>query len=201
VAVVVLLLGSGFGGLLAKPSVAVFEAQRGRFVRDAGATGILKAVQATPIVVPIDIPQPHKVAWMAKEGSALKAGDPVVTFDPTDMTKSLDDGRSDRDAATSKIGKTRAESTKSEKSLSIDRDVARDELTSAEDMAPKSTDIFSRNEIIESEIDRDLLSKRTAAAEKKLAATGKLSAADLALGEIGDRADIKIRQAEKGASS
>lgn len=193
---------SGLGGLLGPSPVATIEVARGRFVREVTATGVLKAVRATPLLVPIDIQNTQKVAWLAKDGSLVKAGDPVVLFDPTDMNKELTDGRADRESADNKIAKTEAENIKNTKGLELDRDLARQELTHAAEFAPKNTEIFSRNAVLESEIDQKLLEKRSGAAEDKLSATRRLGSADVALGQIErSKAEIRIHQAEKGLGS
>ena len=183
-------------------TVAVAEVTRGRFVREVTATGILKAVKATPIVVPVDIQQMQKVAWLAKDGAAVKAGEPVVLFDPTDMEKDLRDGKADRESSQNKIEKTAAANRRTATGLSLDRDISRQELADAEKAAAKDPNLFPRNEIIESEIDRGLFQKRSEAAEGKLSTSARLGAAELSLNEIErSKADILIRQAERGLSS
>jgi HlyD family secretion protein len=198
----VLGAASRFGGFIGAPAVSLFDVERGRFLREVGATGTLKAVKATPILVPLDIQGTQKVAWIARDGSSVKAGDPVVLFDPTEMQRELKDGQADKSSAENKIDKTQAESRSTTGGLALDRDLARDEKTRAADFAPKNLEIFSRNEIIESQIDIDLLGKRSETADAKLVSSDKLGKTDLALGEIErSKAEIKIRQAEKSLGS
>ena len=64
--------------------VATFEIQRGRFVREVEGRGTLKAVKATPIVAPIESGRPQKIAFLAKDGAVVAAGETVVEFDPYD---------------------------------------------------------------------------------------------------------------------
>ena len=200
---VLLVLGPlGARRLLHGPSVVTEEVTRGAFLREVSATGALKSVKATPILVPTDSDTPQKIAWMAVDGARVKAGDPVVLFDPSDAQKSLDDGKSDRATADNKIQKTTAENKKTQASLALDLELAKNESERAETFASKDTEIYSRNEIITSQIDRDLLSKRADSAKYKSEKTSKLGAADIALGEIErNKADIRIRQAEKGLGS
>ena len=200
--VLLVLLSLGARRLLHGPSVVTEEVVVGPFRREVSATGVLKSVKATPIVVPTDSDGPQKIAWMAVDGSRVKAGDPVVLFDPTEAKKNLEDGKSDRATADNKIEKTAAENKKTQAGLALDLDLAKSESERAETFASKDTDIFSRNEIITSQIDRDLLSKRADSAKYKSEKTSKLGAADIALGEIErNKADIRIRQAEKGLGS
>ena len=200
--VVCLCAAAGFGRFIGPPPVATVEVGRGLFRREVRARGLLKAVKATPILVPMDIESAQKVAWIAKDGGAVKAGDPIVVFDPSDAERMLADGRADQETAQNRIVKTRAESRRTSGSLAIDRDLARDEKNRAEQMAARDTEIFSRNEILESEIDRKLLDKRSSAADVKLGANEKLASADLSLAEIErSKAELRIRVAEKGLGS
>jgi RND family efflux transporter MFP subunit len=192
----------GIAGLLAQQQVALEEVRRGRFLRVVTAEGDLKAVNVTAITVPTDTDGPQKVAWLAIDGSAVKAGDPVVLFDPYDAQKKLTDGRSDRQSAQRKIEKTTADSESTLKGLTLDSKIATQELERAEDFAPKDPRLFSRNEIVESEIDRGLLEKRSEAASVKAEASKKRWETELALNEIErQKAEIRIRQAERGLSS
>lgn len=200
---VLLVLGSlAARRLLHGPSVVTEEVVRGAFRREVNATGVLKSVKATPILVPTDSDVSQKVAWMAVDGSRVKAGDPVVLFDPSEAQKNLDDGKSDRATADNRIQKTNAENKKTQAGLALDLELAKNESERAETFASKDTEIYSRNEIITSEIDRDLLGKRAESAKYKSEKSSKLGAADIALGEIErNKADIRIRQAEKGLGS
>lgn len=187
---------------LGLPQVALFEVGRGRFVREVEARGEFKSVDATPVIVPTDTMTAQKIAWLAKDGAPVKAGDPVVLFDPSSMEKDLADGQADRQTAVEKIGKTKADGRKTAQGLTLDRNLAKEELSSSDAFAAKDTQIFSRNEIIESRIDHDLSGTRFEAATNKLDASQKLGEADIALNEIErSKAEIRIRQAEKGLGS
>jgi RND family efflux transporter MFP subunit len=184
--------------ILATSPVSVEEVRVGRFVREVTATGALKAVEATPVLVPVEADGPQKIGWLAPDGARVRKGDPVVLFDATEIEKTLADGRADRDTAANKIGKIGAENRRTLATLDLDLGLVRQELAEADDFAQKDPEIFSRNEIITSGIDRQLLEQRLAAAEFRRAETSKLGAADLALGEIErSKAEIRIRQAEK----
>ena len=144
----------------------------------------------------------QKVAFLAKDGAILKQGDPVAEFDPYDAQKEAADGQADLTAAGAKIDKAKAEGTKNEKSLGLDRDVAREELDRAETYKLTDEGLFSRHQIIESQLDRDLFAARADVAGRKLDASGKLSSAERALGEIdAGKARLKVEIAEKGLRS
>jgi multidrug efflux pump subunit AcrA (membrane-fusion protein) len=183
-------------------AVATFEVRPGRFVREVEARGALKAVKATPVVVPPESGRPQKIAWIAKDGAALEAGDVIVEFDPYDALREAADGQADLTAARAKIDKAKAEGEKNERSLGLDRDVAEQELDRAETFKLTDEGLYSRHQIIESQLDRDLFAARADVAGKKLAASGKLSSADRALGQIeAGKARLKVEIAEKGLRS
>ena len=174
----------------------------GPFVREVEARGSLKAVKATPVLVPPESGRSQKVAFLARDGAALKKGDTVAEFDPYDAQKEAADGQADLTAARAKIDKAKAEGSKNEKSLGLDRDVAREELDRAETYKLTDEGLFSRHQIIESQLDRDLFAARADVAGRKLDASGKLSSAERALGEIdAGKARLKVEIAEKGLRS
>jgi len=183
-------------------SVATVEVRPGHFVREVEARGSLKAVKATPVVVPPESGRQQKVAWIAKDGAALKAGDVIVEFDPYDAEREAADGQADLTAAKAKIEKAKAEGDKNERSLGLDRDVAKEELDRAETFKLTDEGLYSRHQIIESQLDRELFAARADVAGRKLDASGKLSSADRALGEIeAGKARLKVEIAEKGLRS
>ena len=196
------LLGARLVGSLETDAVATFEVRPGRFVREVEARGSLKAVKATPVLVPPESGRAQKVAFLAKDGATLKKGDTVAEFDPYDAQREAADGQADLTAARAKIDKARAEGSKNEKSLGLDRDVAKEELDRAETYKLTDEGLFSRHQIIESQLDRDLFAARADVAGRKLDASGKLSSAERALGEIdAGKARLKVEIAEKGLRS
>ena len=196
------LLGAGLVRSIEPEVVATFEVKPGRFVREVEATGTLKAVKATPVIVPLESGRAQKVAFLAKDGARLKKGDPIVEFDSYDAQKEAADGEADLTAARAKIDKAKAEGTKNERSLSLDRDVAKEELDRAETFKLTDEGLYSRHQIIESRLDRDLFAARADVAGRKLDASGRLSSAESALGEIdAGKAKLKVTIAEKGLRS
>lgn len=205
-----LLAGSGL--VLALVATAAFRASRslreapvsslrvapGRFVREVVAEGELKAVRATPILVPIESERGQTVAFMARDGAPVRAGEVLIRFDPRAAEREAADGRDDLQAARGKIDKARADGGKTQKSLFLERDLAREELDRARTFVLKDETLYSRHQIVESTLDRDLQEKKSGAAEKRLAASAMLGAAGVALGAIEqDKAALRLRQAEQ----
>jgi HlyD family secretion protein len=198
VPVVLLVAGARLARSVRPRDVATFEVRAGRFVREVTATGTLKAVKATPIVVPVETGRAQKVAALAKDGAVLKAGDLVVEFDPWEAEQEAADGRADLAAARAKIDKASADGGKTARSLTLDRDVAQQDLKRAETYLVTDEQLFSRNTVIESALDKELSSRKADVAERKLSRNTHLSAADRALAEIeAGKAQTKVGNAQK----
>jgi HlyD family secretion protein len=175
---------------------------KGRFVREVEARGKLEAVRATPVIVPPESGRAQKVAFLERDGARIEKGQTIVEFDPYDARREEADGQADLAAARARIAKAESEGTKNERSLTLDRDVAKEELDRAETFELTDEELFSRHQIIESRIDKELFEKRTDVADRKLDQTGHLSDAERALGQIdAGKARLKIDIAEKGLRS
>jgi HlyD family secretion protein len=175
--------------------------ERGALKNEILATGIVDAVRKTPISVPQDLTTVMRVSWLRAAGPVSK-GDVVLSFDPADMEKDALDSRSDRASATSKLDKARTEGSSKVQGLDLDFTVTTDELTRARDIAPEDTRIFSRNQIIEGQLDRGVLEQRLTTTTEKKDATRKLTDVDMELAAIERRkAELKLTRAEKGLSA
>jgi HlyD family secretion protein len=196
------LAGARLVSRLEEDQVATYEVRPVLFLREVEARGTLKAVEATPIVVPLQSRRAQKVAYLAADGAPLQKGDVVVEFDPYDARREEADSQADLTAARAKIEKAKAEGGKNERSIAIDRDVARGSLSRAEQFKLTDETLYSRNQIIESRLSRELAATQLEVASQRLAASGSLSAADRALGEIdAAKASVKLDRARQSLGS
>jgi HlyD family secretion protein len=200
--VVVTLLALGAPACLSVPSsIPVHVVARGPFRNEVLAYGRLRAVHSTPVMVPAELQQPMRIAWLAPMGP-VKKGDPVVRFDPRQIEKQEQDGLSNRASAESRKRKAAAEGERSAFDLELDRGVADEDLHRAEEVAPSDEQIFSRNTIVESRLDHDLLQKRLATDEAKRVPVRRLAETDVALAEIErKKADLLVKQAQRSLKS
>ena len=107
--VIVVLAGLGAGAYAVvsarthgdrNDGVTTYVVKKEKFVRHVTAEGNLQAVKATPIITPQNGGYgPMKIAWVVPDGSAVKQGDVVVKFDPTDSEKRLQDSQADLSSA------------------------------------------------------------------------------------------------------
>lgn len=178
--------------------VPTYVVQRGDFARDIHADGNLKAADATLLGPPPEHRRPLKIAWLAPDGSFVKAGDVVIRFDPTDLEEELQEGRHDRATTDSQLTSKRVREEGSRRNLERDAEVAALELDYAQSFQSKDAMIFSRREIIESEIDEALAHQKKEHAQQAGDLHHELVRTELDLLGIERRkAELKISQAEE----
>jgi multidrug efflux pump subunit AcrA (membrane-fusion protein) len=198
-AVVVLSASAWIGRLRARPDVPTLIVSTAPFERRVAAEGNLEAAEATPVTAPIAAQGQLKVAWLVPDGTPMKKGEVVVRFDPSEMERSLRDGQSDRTSADSRIAGMRADTGGAIRNLERDAALAREELRGADRYKVDDPAVFSRQEIIRSEIDRTLATARIDTADVVRTIRQDVARVDLDLLDIERRkAGIAIDRASKG---
>jgi multidrug efflux pump subunit AcrA (membrane-fusion protein) len=140
--------------------VPTAEVSRRAFTRWVPADGTLRAVESTPLQVPGTVRRPLRIAWLAPEGTRLEQEDVAVRFDPTELEKTVADRRAELDSNRLRIQQRSARAEARLQELDREIETARRELEHAEEFASRDATIFSRVEIIESRIDRELAAER-----------------------------------------
>jgi HlyD family secretion protein len=139
-------------------AVPTYLVREEMLVRRVRAEGNLRAVKATPLTVPRTSGDwgGMKVAWLAPDGSHVAQGDVVVRFDRTEPEKQLADGEADLASANARLA---AEQIKGQTAVAA-RDsaaaLARSELEQRRRFGATDEKIYSRNQIIEHQIDDKL---------------------------------------------
>ncbi|HYM62461.1 MAG TPA: HlyD family efflux transporter periplasmic adaptor subunit [Thermoanaerobaculia bacterium] len=183
-------------------TVPLYTVQPGVFSRRVTAEGNLKAQTAMPLTAPIGAPGGLQIAWIAPDGTQLRKGDLVVRFDATDFGSLLVAGNEDRQTAVNKLTKTSSEASTTKTNLLRDADQARTEVESAKRFRFDDAEIFSLYQRVESEVDQTLAGERRDHAVSVLGVREKIFRADRDLVAIDQhKADLKVRNAEKGLSS
>jgi HlyD family secretion protein len=182
--------------------VPIYRVERQDFVHRVPAQGNLKAAQATPVSVPVGAPGPFRIAWLAADGALVRSGEVVVRFDPTDAEKRLRDAEDDLRSARLRLDKERVTGNAELVKLEHDAAMARMELENARQFQKKDQVIFSRHDIIESEIDGTLAQEREKQARAARRTQSALSGTEQELLGIEMRqADSKIQQARQALAS
>ncbi len=172
------------------------------FVRRVTAEGNLKAVRSTPLTTPMRSRRSYRIAWLVPDGSHVAEGDVVVRFDPTDFEKELLDGQADSQIADHQIGKAEARRQGGLRNLDRDAELSRQQLENARQFQNTDSAVYSRMEIIESEIDTDLAEQRTEHAEASKEIQDQLSQTTVDLLAISrHQAELRIEQAQEGLES
>jgi HlyD family secretion protein len=185
-------------GMGAGDEVPTVRVEARPFERNVPAQGNLQAVQATPISVPAGVPGPFRIGWLAPDGSLVKKGDVIIRFDPSAIEKRLVDAEDDLHEAHLKMEKERLSGLSEVRKLEQDARIARVELEDASHFQKKDQTIFSRSEIIESDIDQQLAQEHQKHAEGSERTHRLLTGTEIALLEIKVRqADAKISQARR----
>ncbi len=179
-----------------------YRVERRAFVHKVTAEGNLKAETTTPLTVPTQVRRTVRLAWVADDGSLVEEGDLVARFDPTDMEERLEEGRSDLKSAGLEVDKSRVESGVKVTEIETKEQVADLELDHAKRFQKTDATVFSRHEIVESEIDETLAVERKQHAADSAKTQQSLSQTKLELLAIKQRkARLAIEQAEGGLSA
>jgi RND family efflux transporter MFP subunit len=172
--IIVVLAGAGLatgrllrGGEADAPSVTTYKVGKQTFTRRVTAEGNLRAVKATRLSAPRGRGMfgALKIAWLAADGTYVKKGDPVVKFDPSEPEKQLRDGEADLAAADAKLAAEAVKSREKIRQRESDAVLAEDELDQQKKFQNKDEQVFSRNQIIESQIDEGLAQAKQQHAE------------------------------------
>jgi HlyD family secretion protein len=179
--------------------VAVVTVEPQDFQQRVPAQGNLQAVKATPVAVPPGVPGPFRIGWVALDGSRVKQGDVVIRFDPSAIEKQLIEAQDELREARLKMEREQVQGLSEVRKLERDAAMARIEVENARQFQKKDALIFSRSEIIESDIDQELASEREKHAEAAQGTRRRLSGTEVELLQIKIRqADAKIQQARQG---
>jgi len=180
-------------------NVPTMEILHQPFLHRVTAEGNLEAVTSTPLTAPMSAGKRHKIAWLIEDGARVSEGDIVIRFDPTDFELDRDNGRDDQTMVDHRLGKAEVERNAKLKNLDRDAKLSKDEARNAREFKSTDTLVYSRIEIIESEIDTELAEERAKHAEHSKTVEDRLSRTSLELLEIERRkAELKIQQAEDG---
>ncbi len=191
------------GGDAGPGGVPTFVVAEDRLVRRVSAEGNLRAVKATPLIVPKTSGfGAMKIAWLAPDGGIVKQGDVVVRFDRTDPEKQLADGRADLASANARLAAEQIKAGAAVAARDTAAKLASDELAQTRRFQSKDKEIFSRNQIIESELDEQLATARKHHAEQTRSVERDLSRTKAGLIAVEQqKAELAINHARSALDS
>jgi HlyD family secretion protein len=182
--------------------VPVVTVKTQKFARIVDAEGYLRPVRATPVTVPADVQWPLRITWLAPDGSMVKKDEPLARFDDLELKERLANAQSDRAVASAKRAKEALLLATASKDRLRSTEAARRELAMTQTFQRRDTAIFSRDQIIEGEIDEKLQTAKVENAEGSQTADRRLSRNKLGLIEVeGRKADEAIARSQKGLAA
>lgn len=181
------------------PEVPVVEVAKRKFARVVEADGSLKPVKATPVTVPSDIQWPLRITWLAQDGGVVKKGDIVARFDDLELRIRLANAEADRDVATARKTKEALLLGTATQDRQRTNQAARRDLQMTQTFARRDSAIFSRDQIIEGEIDEKLQAAKVDHADEARNVDRKVTRSKLGLIEVeAKKADDAIERSKKG---
>ncbi len=183
-AVFILLLGAGWtrNKLAADRAGDWVRVTHGDLITGVDVTGTLASIDSGTFGPPqINDHWDFKISMLAPEGAEVKAGQPVLAFDSTELTKRLQEKSAEADQARKEIEKRRAD-------LALRREDERLKLAESEGRERKASlklespsDIQNINERKQIEFDLKLAKREVAATKSRLTSLERAAAAEIAL--------------------
>jgi multidrug resistance efflux pump len=173
-------------------------AHRGTFRQRVLLTGELAAEKFEPLTVPRTNAFQLQIRWMAEDGTRVKAGDPVVSFDNSQFASDLEEKRLTASNAGNDLARAEAESktTAAEKEFNVQK--ARSELEKARIAAALPKDLLSLREYQERQLALKRAESELAKAQEELEAQKKGNHTDLEIQGISlDKSRREIHEAEE----
>jgi HlyD family secretion protein len=155
------------------PAEASVVAERRDLHIRVPAKGQLDALHASPVAVPLVSTGALKVKQLVPEGTLVKQGDVILVFDDTSLNLELDGHRSTHRATDRRIDRTQLQSVIESGSIDVMKEVAELRLENAEAFTIVDEEIFSRQEILETEVQKEEASETILFAQASLLLRGE----------------------------
>lgn len=132
------------------------DVKRDDLVIGVDVEGELQAIDSTDIHPP-QIPDvwDFKIAMMANEGDDVKAGQPVIAFDPSNLMRDLENMRNEADAAQKKLDKKRDDAALTRRDDELKILEAESALKKAKLRAEGSSDLIATAELQQLKLDAE----------------------------------------------
>jgi multidrug efflux pump subunit AcrA (membrane-fusion protein) len=190
------LPGSGAEQATQQEAAAV-AAVRGPFRVTVRAEGELEAPNASPIAVPPVPTGALKIKEVVAEGAMVEKGDVIIVFDDTQLNIDLKNHTATFRSAERKIDKTRIDWSIESGSIGVMKTVAELERGYASEFALSDAIIYSKREILESELDKEYAEEKIVFADGKLLLRGEYFNIDERILDVEkDQAQGKVERVE-----
>jgi multidrug efflux pump subunit AcrA (membrane-fusion protein) len=129
-----------------------YTIKKSAFTVAVPANGELEAATATQVSVPNVRTGGLKVFWVVKDGASVKKGETLVEFDASELLQQMEETENNLAAALRQLEATVLRGNSETEHTVVDHQIAAMELDKAQTQAPRDTVIFTRNQIIEGEL-------------------------------------------------
>jgi len=183
VGVVAVLAAVGLiGARAARPEPATAVVERGDLTVSVDLEGSVEAVDPATLTPP-SVPGiwNYRIAFMAPEGTVVKEGAPVLSFDTEELDQRLRTRVADRDSAAQQIEKRRTDLAKQREQVELQLAETRARLRKTELQLETPEDLMAANELAEQKIDRDLARREIAHLEERLGLLDRQAKAELGI--------------------
>ncbi|MGH9381905.1 MAG: efflux RND transporter periplasmic adaptor subunit, partial [Thermoanaerobaculia bacterium] len=161
--------------------------------------GVLEAVRTLQIGPP-QIPRhwEYKIVRLAPEGSRVKAGDPVLAFDTSELERRLIDYRSRAETAAEELEKRRHELTVEFEDLDLAVAEARSELGKSDLKVEVPEGVVADRDLETARLDRRIAEQRLATLEARRSASARATESELAgLARLRGQARERVAELEE----
>jgi len=159
---------AGCARLGAGEEVPTYRARPGGFEVEIKGFGELQAARATPIEVPPNLPGAQRVVALAEDGTTVAEGDVIARLDDDYIQIRIDRARDTIASIDLQLEAREKNLVKEKSSVMASLEVLEQQLENAENFAPRDPELFSRHEILEAEVDRELLATKIRLARERL---------------------------------
>jgi RND family efflux transporter MFP subunit len=200
--------GLGLGGVLllagasAPREVPTATVGREPFALAVEAEGFLVPVRRLPVDVPAQVQPPARLAWLAPDGAAVAAGEVVIRLDPTDLERGRTEAADELAKAALAAEAREAKSGSALEQLDRDAEAARLAAEVGRRFGSQDPELYSRREILESDLDSTLADRRVEHAESARAIEARRTRLEADLARIERRRhELRLERAETGLSA
>lgn len=181
VAVLVVAAVSAACGFAKPPDIPTLTVGRGTFEARVTGRGELRAEKSTPVIVPAELRGRQILAWTLEDGAKVRAGETVARLDDAEILRQERDSRNKVEKVDHQL--TGAQASQRQERRGLDGEIAMTRLE--RDMvgrfASKDPLVFSRNEIIDAEVDLEFLDFKNGILQSRHRRQDRRHAADVQL--------------------
>jgi RND family efflux transporter MFP subunit len=181
--------------------IPVADVTAGDFLDTLALRGDIKPVKSIVLNAPVIGTGDLRIVKLARAGSTVKRGEPVVQFDTTTLQRTLEEKQSELKRAASDIDRAHAQARMQEEQNVTEQTRARNDVERAR-LDTTAADLLSPVEAQEKKLALSDAQHRLRATDEKVSSGKDGNAADLeSLKQKRDKALAEVRQAERNLAS